>query len=867
MAVGGERGRPQRLGPMLEALADADNIAICLFDAGLVITALNGAMAALHDIAADEHEGRRMRDVNPGPAAIVEPLLRRVLETDEPVTDVTLTTSAPGRGQGHYRALASFYPLHDGDRLTGVASICWDVTDRTDPDLLLGDAERRFRSMADAAPVLIWLTADDGRCVWVNQRWAEWTGRARQDEGGYGWLDGVHPDDRDRVEASMLEAHRVASASHPHEAVYRLRRADGSYGWLLQRAVPRATHTGMPSGMVGTCTDITEIQELQRRVVDTRDRLERLHQLATALARATTTVDVAFATLDHGITAVGARAAIAVELDDDADMLEVVAARGYDDRVVGALRRFSVDADLPLAAAVRSGRRVQFSSSAEMLTALPGMLEHVDVAEDVAVIALPLVTNAGVLGAFAVSFGEPRALAAEELALMDTVAAQSAQAFERAQLYEREAQARARAEAASERVHFLVRASDVLSSSLDLRQTLRSLARVSVPQLADSCLVYLLDRQGAPSIVVAEHRDPGRSRELLDLAQRRPVALDTPDGVGFTLRTGRSELLADLEAVSDPHLRGLGDIGAGAAAVLPIEDVSGALGAMVFLAEPQRHTAPEDFELAQELTRRAGTAVVNAMAYGERNRIARGLQKSLLPVRLPEIPGVDLGARYVPAGQGLEVGGDFYDAFTAQGGRWVLAIGDVRGRGVAAAAVTGTARVALRSAAWHDASPRHLLEHLNAILLQQEGELEEPLLPVPRFCTVCIAVLEPGDRGVRATLCCAGHPLPLLVRPSGEVAPVGEPGMLLGVVEAPELWERTLDLDEGDAIVFATDGILERRHGERLFEDELPEVLAASAAAPADEIAGRVEAAAHAFGQTPSEDDMAVLVARAARAG
>ena len=222
-----------------------------------------------------------------------------------------------------------------------------------------------------------------------------------------------------------------------------------------------------------------------------------------------------------------------------------------------------------------------------------------------------------------------------------------------------------------------------------------------------------------------------------------------------------------------------------------------------------RSNPDDSLLLAQTFFGVAGlTVLVLAAVITERARaeqtvayIAGALEESLLPLNPPEIPGIDLAARFRPVGEASRVGGDFYDVFEARPGRWVVVVGDVSGKGPDAAAVTGLARHTLRTAALHDDSPSHVLRVLNAAL-------QERLSP-RRLCTVAYAVLEAGDAGFELTFSSGGHPLPLLLRSDGTVHDVGTPGLILGVEPRLDLPQSSLTLHPSDCLLFYTDGLTE----------------------------------------------------------
>ena len=280
----------------------------------------------------------------------------------------------------------------------------------------------------------------------------------------------------------------------------------------------------------------------------------------------------------------------------------------------------------------------------------------------------------------------------------------------------------------------------------------------------------------------------------------------------------------------------------------------------------------DSLSLAQELAVRASVAIDNALLFEDRSRIARRLQASLLPAHLPDIPGLEVGARYLAAGEGVQVGGDLYDVFAADRGRWAVVVGDVRGKGVEAAALTGLTRITIRSEAIRGPAPSAILAHVNEVLRRADaGERSEaPVSELdvwersePRFCTVALATVEPTAAGARVTISVAGHPLPLLVRADGAAREVGEPGSLLGVGVDLDLHDVDVDLGPGDVLVFFTDGIVERHEGARFFDDEgLTEVVRSVRGLDAPAIAVAIERPARAFVDGEPRDDMAVVVLR-----
>jgi PAS domain S-box-containing protein len=247
-------------------------------------------------------------------------------------------------------------------------------------------------------------------------------------------------------------------------------------------------------------------------------------------------------------------------------------------------------------------------------------------------------------------------------------------------------------------------------------------------------------------------------------------------------------------------------------------------------------------------------------ANAARIELAESLQASLLPPRLPTVPRLDLGALYEPGGDDLAVGGDFYDLYPASATEWSAVVGDVCGTGPAAVAVTAAARHALHGLSMHASGPAEALRGLNATLLT-DVEGRRP------FLTAVKLRIEPRADAVRVTVACAGHPMPLLVRPDGTVETVGVPGTLLGVFDEVDITDVAVELTDDEALVLYTDGLTEARgHGGELFgEERLAEVLAGTAGCGAAEMARRVGSAVAAFRRPGGGDDVAVLVLRVRR--
>jgi sigma-B regulation protein RsbU (phosphoserine phosphatase) len=233
--------------------------------------------------------------------------------------------------------------------------------------------------------------------------------------------------------------------------------------------------------------------------------------------------------------------------------------------------------------------------------------------------------------------------------------------------------------------------------------------------------------------------------------------------------------------------------------------------------------------------------------------LARTLQQTLIPPHLPVIDGIELGAEYRPAGDGSEVGGDFYDFFQA-GEDWVVAIGDVCGKGAEAAVVTALARYTLRAAAVQNASPARALTLLNEALLRADFD---------RFCTAAVVRLSRLDTGWQATVCSAGHALPLHVAAGGVVRQLGTAGSLLGVLDDVDLIDTSVDLAPDDLLIAYTDGVTEARasSGEFYGEVRILGHIAVSAGGAGDIARSLLEAVVD-FQDGLVRDDIAIVALR-----
>ncbi|PNG17827.1 PP2C family protein-serine/threonine phosphatase [Streptomyces cahuitamycinicus] len=341
-----------------------------------------------------------------------------------------------------------------------------------------------------------------------------------------------------------------------------------------------------------------------------------------------------------------------------------------------------------------------------------------------------------------------------------------------------ERRARNEAESARRRLTFLADASAVLTASLNHEEIVRRLPDLLVPEYASSVDVWLFDHE----------EDKHRSAPH-------------PAAAVVAARTGRPQYAADhpgnLPGVEDQPPSAL-DPGRPLLCV-PLPTRRAPLGVLT-LSPPGARWDPDDAVMLIELTRRASIAIDNARRFEHNRDIAETLQRALL-TDLPATPGLSLAARYLPATHGLNIGGDWYDAFPQRDGGLITVIGDVTGHGLHAAVMMSQLRTALRAYAVDGDSPGRLLTRLHRFLHHLQPDL---------YATAVIARFHPDEPTL--TWAAAGHPPPVLRRPDGTVRTLdAKPGAMLGIPLTQEIADHTEQLEPGSTLALYTDGLVERR--------------------------------------------------------
>ena len=417
----------------------------------------------------------------------------------------------------------------------------------------------------------------------------------------------------------------------------------------------------------------------------------------------------------------------------------------------------------------------------------------------------------------------------------------------------------------AQRLAFLGQVNDALAGAETSIDVMRGVTRVAVPTLGEWCSIFVLPEDGTliPEIEIA-HADPEMVAYARELQLRFPYEPDAAAGIPHVIRTGESEFypeiddeLIDEAAATDEAKDVVRSLRLRSAIAVPLVKRGRIIGALQFVnTESSRVYTEQDLALAEAVANRVASTLENRRLAEHQRLIATTLQASLLPSSLPPIPGVDLAVRYWAAGEGTEVGGDFYDVFQVGDDHWAVVIGDVCGTGPRAATLTGLARHTIRAAAWAGASGEDVLRQLNQAIWRSDRST---------FCTAAYCELRHLADGVVLEVTAGGHPLPILRRADGSNELLGTPGMLLGAFPESEATTCTTKLFTGDVIVLYTDGVTDLPPPHDLSPEEMQEMAVAAAASGAS-----ADAVAAALGDSISaelpladrNDDIALLVLR-----
>ena len=479
-----------------------------------------------------------------------------------------------------------------------------------------------------------------------------------------------------------------------------------------------------------------------------------------------------------------------------------------------------------------------------------------------AAVGLPLRVREDLIGLLAIFPPRRRTLTQDELALVTALAAQLAVAVQNARLHEtatrNDAERKHALDAekeASKRLSALYEISQSFAQSLSLQKTLEALVRTCADLLKlDAVGIRMPDERGESLLTQALHVRDERLQEPVAQILYRPQPLSPrlrglfAGGRPLVLDPAIALELGGAYALLVPFLeRG------STTAIVPVSTPAEELGTVTMLSlDPGRPIGEADLELAISVTGQTALALENARLYQQQKRFADTMQRSLLPRGYPVIEGLELGDVYDSSAR-LDVGGDVYDFLRLDDGRLAVALGDVTGHGIDAAADMAMAKFVFRSLAREHPEPADFLAAANDVVVGEVGP--------SKFITMAYVVVDPSTGEVACG--CAGHPWPRLVTAEGEVRSLGVAGLALGIEPGQDYRELRDELPVGGALVVYTDGVIEARHGSEIYgEERLDALLAAKAGLGAAPLARAVVDDCRAFAGGDLADDCAVVVIR-----
>lgn len=533
-------------------------------------------------------------------------------------------------------------------------------------------------------------------------------------------------------------------------------------------------------------------------VVSTGSVERQLHQLAT------TTAELAGAETMGALTEIAVfhigravRAAVATLMVVVEDQLVLVGAAGIQPGIDQRFAAFGVGDQNPASEAARTGVPVVLAAGDGIESRYPVLEGTVPAGRSL--VCLPLRAGSQTLGVIGLTFEDSWIPGSGELEYLTNFADFCAQAMRRIRATEQTAEL-------LQHLAFLAEASVELARSLDYRQTLSNVARLSVPTLADWCAVAIDTELGLTTLAVA-HVDPDRVAWAWELQDRYPPDPDAETGAPNVLRTGTSELYTQITdemllagARDEQHLQLSRELDLRSALLVPLTARGQTLGVITLLRSGSSSSyTPADLAIAEDLGRRAGVAVDNARLHSQTVDVALQLQRAVLPEDLSDIPGWVIATHYSPS-DNAEVGGDFYDAIPLADGQIVISIGDVMGHGLQAAAAMAQMRASIRAFLSIDPAP-------SAVMTKLDGMFER--LGLSQLVTLFYGVIDP--HAGQLSYVNAGHYPPVIIdRPSTARFVGSTPQRPLGA-GGDRRTATVTPLKSEDIILLYTDGLVEQR--------------------------------------------------------
>lgn len=548
--------------------------------------------------------------------------------------------------------------------------------------------------------------------------------------------------------------------------------------------------------VVGALVLVEPVTGADARVRTLTNRLRRLAAVTTELLVAESVDEVTKIVTERMADAAGATVGSLSLLVDD-ETLALVGVRGGREGVASRWATYPVAANTPAGEAVRTRQTLVLRGREEIHRRFPELESAAE--GERSLVCLPLRVGGRPIGVMSLSFPGRRHFDTAELEFFWLLADSSAQAIDRLQ---------ALAEAADQqaKLRFLASASAELSANLDYEVTLQQVAQLAVPWFADWCAIAL-EQDGLLRTVAVAHADPDKVALAWDLNRRFPPDPGAAQGSYAVLRSGQSELMPEVPdqlltaaAVDEEHLRILRGLNFRSAMQVPLKARNQVFGVVTWVTgEDGRRFSDADLAFGEDLGRRAAVAIDNAQLHTELRQVAVRLQRAVLPDELPTLPGWEVAVRYLPAGR-TDASGDFYEVVPLQDGRLVAFVGDVMGRGVQATSAMAQMRAAVRTLVAVDPEPQAVLNGLDRLF--ERFALEQ-------LVTLVYLVFDP-DRE-RVEVANAGHPAPLILRPTGDPEPLATTQTMLFGAGGGRRSLLTQQFGVGDTVLAFTDGLVERR--------------------------------------------------------
>ncbi|WP_241038364.1 SpoIIE family protein phosphatase [Blastococcus litoris] len=708
-----------------------------------------------------------------------------------------------------------------------------------DPRAQLGRLlEEDPADLYENAPMGYLSTLPDGRIVKVNRTFCAWTGRTPDDLVGTRFQDLLSVGGRVFHETHLAPLLRMQGAVR--EIALDVVRVDGSLLPCLLNAVELRDEAGAPLLMRATLFEATarrryerELLAAQRAAQESEARSRVVQTVVSDLAAATSVADVATVIVERSRVAVGASGAalmLVEEPDDPEEMPLLVPERsdGLPEELLHALHDAAAgQLALELAQGVRT-----VPLDERLRAVQPAVAAAMDAAGLTALVTVPVSADSHRLGAIVLgiareddllSLDEPGALpgtAPAEVDLLSTLGRQAGQALERAQLHEETTRQ-------AERAAFLLEAARLLAGAADVQETVERLTELVVGRLASVATVDLASEDGLSRRTV-RHRDPAMAAVAEEL-QRRPLPQQqgAPHPAARALIESRTQWIRTVDdqflvrvTADDRHLEAVRALDLVGIIAVPLVADGHQLGVLSLGADHRRgQFSAADVEVAEQLGLQLSLVIAKAQRYELDVRTSHTLQANLLPPQPPELPGLSSAVRYLAATYGVEVGGDFYDVVRMPGDEVALAVGDVVGHDIVAAATMGQLNSVYRALLVDRPSPSAVIDRLQA---------SWSLLGLQRMATALFATLDPTTGQLR--IASAGHLPPLLIAGGhAEFLPVA-PSRMLGAPPAPApAVEWAGVLPAGATLVFFTDGLVESRSAD--IDEGLAHLLAAATGA------------------------------------